>query len=292
MFTVRARVRKEIPTTTMEGRAMARRVSIDRGGDIQDVAGAQEEQPRHVLRDVAVVASILALASLVAGHVAGHSPNGAGLLHHMDGPHRSLVDMRGHRYAMGPVDAEINADQEGSYSEPDEGTESQQPHLATGASSLYEEAPAQPLEAADALDKAETPFRHGEPCEIESVHSDVSVPCTFLGVNKDGTYRVQHMLNSQVIPSINSQFIHRYTPIRDGSDAKCTIRKGGAFITACKISSGFQNLEGSFFYEVEYDEHVGNEMRVSTAILPFGSVERMIERKRAFRGIALEKGRS
>ena len=274
---------------------MARRVSIDRG-DIQDVAGAplrrEEEQPRHVLRDVAIVTSILAIASLVAGHVAGHSPNGAGLLHHMDGPHRSLVDMRGHRYAMGPVDAEINADQEGSYSEPDEGTESQQPHLATGASSLYEEAPAQPLEAADALDKAETPFRHGEPCEIESVHSDVSVPCTFLGVNKDGTYRVQHMLNSQVIPSINSQFIHRYTPIRDGSDAKCTIRKGGAFITACKISSGFQNLEGSFFYEVEYDEHVGNEMRVSTAILPFGSVERMIERKRAFRGIALEKGRS
>jgi len=270
---------------------MARRVSIDRG-DIQDVAGAplrrEEEQPRHVLRDVAIVTSILAIASLVAGHVAGHSPLGTSHPgNHMEGPHRSLVDKRGQRYAMGLFDTDDDdADQESSHSEPDEGTESQQPHLATVASSLYEEAPARLPVATDDLDEAERPFRRGEPCEIESVHSDVSSPCTFLAANKDGTYRVQDVRNLRVVPSIASEFVHRYTPIRDGSDAICTMSDGKRFITACKISRGFQNLEGSFFYEVEFDEYVGNEMRASIAELPFGSVERMIDR-----GIVLEKGK-
>jgi len=273
---------------------MVRRVSIDQG-NIQDVADAlrREEEPRHVFRDVAVVASILAFACLVAGHVAGRSPLGASLLHHAEGPRRSLVDIHGHRHAMGLFDAEDDADQEGSHSEPDEGTEIQQPHFATGASSLYEEPPAQlPEEAEDLGEAKETPFRSGEPCEIESAYSDVSVPCTFLAVNKDGTYRVQHMLNLQVIPSIKSEFIQRYTPILDGSDAKCTINKGRAFVAACKVSRGFQNLDGSFFYEVEFIEYDGNEMRLTTAELPFGSVERRIEHKRAIRGIALEEGRS
>mmetsp|Transcript_36002 Transcript_36002/g.80914 ORF Transcript_36002/g.80914 Transcript_36002/m.80914 type:complete len:283 (-) Transcript_36002:116-964(-) len=282
----------------MEGRVMVRRVSIDQG-NIQDVADAlrREEEPRHVLRDVAVITSILALACLVAGHVAaghvaGHSPLGAiaSLRQHVEGPRRSLVDVHGHRHAMGLFDAEDDADQEGSHSEPDEGGEIQQPHFATGASSLFEEAMA---EAADDLDEAEeTPFQRGDPCEIEGAYSDVSSPCTFLAVNKDGTYRVQHMLNLQVIPSIKSEFIQRYTPILDGSDAKCTINKGRAFVAACKVSRGFQNLDGSFFYEVEFIEYDGNEMRLTTAELPFGSVERRIEHKRAIRGIALEEGRS
>ncbi|EJK73583.1 hypothetical protein THAOC_04783 [Thalassiosira oceanica] len=171
-----------------------------------------------------------------------------------------------------------------SHSEPDEGGVIQQPHFAAGASSPYEEAL---TEAADDLDEAEeTPFRRGEPCEIGGPHSDVAAPCTFLAVNGDGTYRVQDVRNLKLIPSIESDFVHRYTPIRDGSDAICTVRNGKAFITACEISRGFQNLEGSFFYEVEYDEYVDNEMRVSVAELPFGSVERIIGR-----GIALEKGK-
>ncbi|EJK70287.1 hypothetical protein THAOC_08365 [Thalassiosira oceanica] len=259
----------------MEGRVMVRRVSIDQG-NIQDVADElrREEEPRHVLRDVAVITSILALACLVAGHVAaghvaGHSPLGAiaSLRQHVEGPRRSLVDIHGHRHAMGLFGAEDDADQEGSHSEPDEGTEIQQPHFATGASSLFEEAMA---EAADDLDEAEeTPFRRGDPCEIE-------VP----------TATVQDVRNLQLIPSIKSEFVHRYTPIHDGSDAICTVRNGKAFITACTISRGFQNLDGSFFYEVEFDEYVDNEMRVSIVELPFGSVERMIEP-----GIALEKGK-
>ena len=267
-----------------------RKVMID-GGDIEDVVGAplrrEEEQPRHVLRDVAVVASTLALACLVAGHAAGRSPLGASPpRNHTKGPRRSLVEMLRQRNAMGSVDAEVDADQEGSRAEPDEGGEVQQPHLATVASSLYEEAPAEPLEAADDLDEAERPFRHGEPCEIGGAHSTVSAPCTFLAVNGDGTYRVQDVRNLRVVPSIDSKFIHRYTPIRDGSDAICTVREGRGFITACTISRGFQNLEGSFFYEVEYDEYAGNEMRASVTELPFGSVERMIEH-----GIGLERGK-
>jgi len=271
-----------------------RRVSIDQG-DIQDLAGAlrrEEEQPRHVFRDVIVVTAILALACLVAGHATGHSP-------HMEGPRRSLVvDIRD--YARGLVGApEDDADQEGSHSEPDEeaNVDILQHHFATGASSLYEEPPAQlPLPgAADGFDKAaETSFRSGDPCEIVSEHSAMSVPCTFLAVNSDGTSRVQHMLHKQVIPSINSEFIHRYTPIRDGSDAICTMRKEGgrAFITACKISRGFQNLKRSFFYEVEFIEYIGDEMQVSTAELPFDSVERIIEDKGGIRGVALEKGKT
>lgn len=269
---------------------MVRRVSIDQG-NIQDVAGAlrrEEEQPRHVVRDVAVVASILALACLVAGHVAGHSPLGASLRHHIEGPRRSLVDI-GHRYAKNLFEhprahAADDADQEVSHSEPDEGAEIQQPHFATGASSLYEEAMA---ETAGNLDEAdETPFQRGEPCEIEGAYSDLSSPCTFLAVNKDGTYRVQDVRNLVLIPSIESEFVHRYTPIHDGSDAICTVHNGKAFFTACRISRGFQDLEGSFFYEVEFDEYVGNKMQVSIMELPFGSVERMIERS-----ILLEKGK-
>lgn len=276
----------------MPCQVMVRRVSIDQG-NLQDVADAlrREEEPRHVFRDVAVITSILALACLVAGHVAadhtaGHSPLGAiaSLWQHVEGPRRSLVDIHGHRYAMGLFDAEDDADQEGSHSEPDEGGVIQQPHFATGASSLFEEAL---TEAAYDLDEAEeTPFRRGDPCEIEGPYSDVSSPCTFLAVNKDGTYRVQDVRNLQLIPSIESDFVQRYTPIHDGSDAICTMRKGKAFITACKISRGFQNLDGSFFYEVEFDEYVDDEMRVSIVELPFGSVERMIERS-----IVLEKGK-
>ncbi|EJK44779.1 hypothetical protein THAOC_36654 [Thalassiosira oceanica] len=275
----------------MERRAM-RRVSID-WGDIQDVDSAplqrEEEQPRHVFRDVAVVASILALACLVAGdaaagHVARHSPLGASRRQHVEGPRRSLVDIHGHRHAMRPFDAKDDANQEGSHSEPDEGGVIQQPHFAAGASSPYEEAL---NEAAHDLDEAEeTPFRYGEPCEIEGAYSDVSSPCTFIAVNGDGTYKVQNVRNLQLVPSIKSEFVHRYTPIHDGSDAICTVRNGKAFITACTISRGFQNLEGSFFYEVEFDEYVDNEMRVSIVELPFGSVERIIEP-----GMALEKGK-
>ncbi|EJK75136.1 hypothetical protein THAOC_03153, partial [Thalassiosira oceanica] len=43
---------------------------------------------------------------------------------------------------------------------------------------------------------------------------------------------VQDVRNLQVIPSIKSEFVHRYTPIRDGSDAICTVRNGKAFFAA------------------------------------------------------------
>ncbi|EJK60498.1 hypothetical protein THAOC_19135, partial [Thalassiosira oceanica] len=218
----------------MERRAM-RRVAIDQG-NIQDAAAdalrREEEQPRHVFRDVAVAASILALACIVAGHVGAI----ASLRQHVEGPRRSLVDIHGHRYAMGLFDAEDDADQEGSHSEPDEGDEIQQPHFATGTSSPYEEAL---TAAAHDLDEAEeTPFRRGEPCEIKNAHSDVPPPCTFLAVNGDGTYRVQDVRNLQVIPSIKSEFVHRYTPIRDGSDAICTVRNGKAFFAAYVAQGG------------------------------------------------------
>ncbi|EJK50218.1 hypothetical protein THAOC_30841 [Thalassiosira oceanica] len=250
---------------------MRRRVSID-VGDV-DAIHAAAERPRHVLRDVAIVAAILGAACLLLNRAATatDSSRSSPLVFHDCIPidvlnitcegehHRSFFDI--HRESFGDSS-------EGEQDEDDEDEGEDQPirREAVAASSPYEEPHKQ--------EEPNRPLKVGDFVELFGVHSTFAIPALVDDVFDGGeSFALIYGTNNQRIPKVDKEFVHPYQTYQEGTEANCNIGNMRSIVmTPCKIARSVVKDSSNFVvYEVVYL----NEQREMTKIfMPFTRVQR------------------
>ena len=246
---------------------LRRRVSID-VGDV-DAIQAAVVQPRHVLRDVAIVAAILGAACLLLNRAATASDSRSPLVFHDCIPIEVLnITCEGeHHRRFFDIHRESFSSEEDENDE-DEGEGEDQPirREAVAASSPYEEPQQQ--------EESDKPLKVGDFVELFGDHSTFAVPALVEEVLDDGeSFALIYGINDKRVPEVGREFVHRYKTYEVGTEANCNIGSMRSIVmTPCKIHSSTVKESSNFIvYEVSY---LNEKREMIKVFMPFTHVQR------------------
>ena len=257
------------PITNETNMVMRRRVSID-VGDVDAIHAAAELQPRHVLRDVAIVAAILGAACLLINRAATVTDSSSPLVSHeclsidvlnitCEGEHhRSFFDI--HRESFG------DSRSEGEEDEHDAGEDQPIRREAVAALSPYEES--------QEKEEPHKPLQAGDFVEIFGDHSTFAIPALVDEVFGGGeTFALIYGSNNQRIPKVDKEFVHPYRAYEEGTEANCNVGSMRSIVmTPCKVASSTVKESSNFIvYEVLY---LNEQHEMIKVFMPFTRVQR------------------